>query len=310
MQIRNYIWYEKYRPQALEEMSLPPEQRKKFNNYIDEKELPHLLFYGPPGSGKTTLANILINAIECRRLVLNASSEDRGIATIKGKVKQFAKAKPIGKDRQLNVVFLDEADQLTQDAQKALRNTMETYSKTCRFILTANYVGKIIKALQSRCQSFEFSTYPVEDVRKLLFTIAKSEKVSVTKKDVRIIVDRFYPDIRSTINNLQICSVDGELNIELSNQLRIDFRQFIDLFWEGKIRKLRELWVGVVDFVPFYRVLFDQFVEEIEDSSGKAEVSILVADYLWKDSAVADREINFTACCLEIMETLELKQLF
>ena len=134
--MKKFIWYEKHRPKSLKELTLPKEYRKAFRQYIKQENVPHLLLAGPQGSGKTTLAYIFMDNIPCTRMVLNASSKDRGIETIKTRVKQFASSMP--QKGKIKIILLDEADALTHDAQMALRNTIESHSDTCRFILTAN----------------------------------------------------------------------------------------------------------------------------------------------------------------------------
>lgn len=155
--MKNMIWYEKYRPDKLSSLILDKETRQSFKTFIKEKQIPHVLLHGPAGSGKTTLSMILLKEIAAGKLVLNASSDDRGIATIKYKVKQFASAHRGGQGK-LNIVLLDEADGTTSDAQLALKNTMETYHKNCRFILTCNQIDRIIDPIVSRCMLFKFDT--------------------------------------------------------------------------------------------------------------------------------------------------------
>lgn len=303
--IDQFIWFERYRPATIDDMVLPKVYKEKFQSYIDEQEIPHLLLYGPNGSGKTTMATILMDEIKCQRLVLNASGEDRGIATIKGKVKQFAASQPFAKDY-LKIVLLDEADFLTAESQTALRNTMETYSSTCRFILTGNYIDKIRKEIKSRCTMYEFSQYPVKKLVKHLLNILDLEKVKAETEDVEKLVSSFYPDIRSIINNLQMCSSEGEFNPNLISSTSIDFSKISEFIVSGSVSRLRNLWVGMTDFTFIYRYLFDEFIFEVEEDK-RSMVAETIAEYLYRDANIADREINITMCCVMIMRAINSK---
>jgi replication factor C small subunit len=308
MKTSNFIWYEKHRPGTINEMILPPAYREKFEQYIEEQNIPHLLLHGPCGSGKTTMATILMDNIKCQRVVLNASGEDRGIATIKGKVKQFAASQPLTK-KHLKIVFLDEADFLTPDAQKALRNTMETYSSTCRFILTGNYIDKILPEIKSRCTMYEFSQYPIKKLIKNLYIILEAEKVKAKKEDVEMLITRFYPDIRSVLNNLQAGSVNGEFDPDLITSTSIDISDIKENILKGNVRSLRKSIAGLTEFTFLYRYLFDEFIFEIPDDK-RSDIAELIAEFMYRDTTIADREINITMCFLMIMRELECKICF
>lgn len=300
--MKNLIWYEKYRAQKLKQLVLPKDHRKVFRGYIREGQIPHLLFYGPAGSGKTTLASILIHECASGALTLNASSNDRGIATIKKKVKQFASAQRIDDDK-LNVVLFDEADGLTSDAQMALKNTIETYHKNCRFIFTANEIDKIIEPIASRCTMFRFWSPPEDYVIEFMENILINEEIRFKKKDVLTIVDRYKPDIRSMINNLQSAAVGGRLKL---GDALIGFteEEFLSLLDDGKIGKIRKLLAGTTDFVWLYKLLFNQYLPACEEEL-RPGIATVIADYLWRDKTVADREINVVACMIELCNEQE-----
>lgn len=308
--ILNTLWYEKYRAKEIDDLILPQEYKENFDKYIKEKMIPHLLFFGPAGSGKTTIAMILIKYCASASLILNASSNDRGIATIKTKVKQFAASKKMDANKS-NIILLDEADGLTNDAQFALKNTIETYHKNCRFILTANEYDKIIEPIASRCILFKFDSLHNVKILKFLISILEKEKIEYEKEDLRILIAHFAPDMRTIINNLQAGSISGHFKIK-NTLSTFDVEKIKELILKGDIGALRKLWAGQTDFVWLYKHLFNVFLEELPEKYAKKrmDLSFNIADYLYKNSIVVDKEINITAAILEIMNTLDIQVKF
>ena len=302
MDVHNLIWYEKHRPKKLNKMVLPVEQKKLIQQYIRSKEIPHILLYGAPGSGKTTISKIIINNVAGAKLILNASSNDRGIDTIKTKVKNFAMSQRKGKKH--NVVFFDEADGLTAQAQEALKNTIESFNKNCRFIFTANNIEKIIPAILSRCILFKFNTLPKENILSYLEDILEKENIKYKTAHVKKLIDQFYPDIRSIINNMQSCCISGKLNkdnILSSSNFDTMFSKHIK---HGKITLLRIAWKDITNFDQIYKWLFNIWIHTIQDKY-KADVAITIAEYLYRNKTIANQEINLTACILEILNIME-----
>jgi DNA polymerase III gamma/tau subunit len=307
--LEHYLWTEKYRPKTLEDMSIEDKHYSALKRYIKDGNIQHLLLYGPPGSGKTTIAQILLDKLNAQKLVLNASSKDRGIGTIKGKVTMFASSMSLADS--LKVVFLDEGDSITPDAQRALRNTMETYARTCRFIITANYVDRIIPAIQSRCVKMEFQSYPKDDVFALIVDILEKESIKFSDDDVDFLIEKFYPDVRSIINNAQLCCIGNSLDSSMVSSLEFDVDNFRSNLLSGDVRKLREGWRDVSDFTKFYKFLFDDFLFNVEgDSEKKAAVAIIIGEYLFRDTSVVNREINFSSCVIEVLAELGIKLKF
>lgn len=302
--LSDLIWYEKHRPDDISNLVLPKNYRKAFNKFIKEMEIPHLLFFGPAGSGKTTLGTIIINKIASSKLILNASSEDRGIATVKKKVKQFASSKRRNK-KLLNIVFFDEAHGLTLDAQEALKNPMETYHKNCRFIFTCNHIDKMIEPIISRCMCFHFNTISEKKLISHIEDILEKEDIKFKIKNVKNIINRDYPDVRTIINNIQLCSISGKLEPKMINK-SFDIKLFTNYIQDGKLLALRNLWTGSTDFVWIYKYLFNDFIPDKMPSELKQEAAITVAEYLYRDRTVADKEINMAACCIEIMNILDV----
>jgi len=289
-------------------MTLPEQYRRNFADYISTGEVPHLLLYGPQGSGKTTMGFILMDSILCVRLVLNASSEDRGVETVRGKIKQFASSKTI--DNRLKIVFLDEADGITTPAQEALRNTIEAYSKTCRFIFTCNEIDKIIAPIRSRCTLFEFTSFPMDQAVAQAVSILRQERVEYGIEDVEKIVGQSYPDFRSIVNQLQLCSSGGVLDPESVSRATVDPVLLLDCIAAGEVGKIRQLLIGISTFVYLYRYLFDTLTS-LEDLSQeeKVEITHVLAEALYRDAVVANREINFVDCIISLMGTINCQRI-
>lgn len=296
------IWVEKYRPAKLDDLILDEGSLRVVSQFKDE--IPNLLFVGSPGTGKTTLARIIVNDIlGCNFLYINASDES-GIDTIRHNITNFAQTKSF--DGGVKVVVLDEADGLTSQAQAALRNTMETYAKYCRFILTANYKHKIIPALQSRCQSLDLKP-EIKQAAKRCFNILKQENVTVSdEQKIKFgqLVKRTFPDLRKTINELQKSVVDGELLIDSSGS----DSELLAAVTEGlkedsvKVRKFlienEDRFQG--DYDTLLANLLDYLYEQPIDEFKKKQMITIIADHLYKSAFVVDKEINAFACIVAL----------
>lgn len=310
MSLEHFIWYEKHRPSELSDLSLRPQYRKAFEQYISMGEIPHLLLYGPQGSGKTTIAFILMNHIPCVKLILNASSADRSIETMRTKVKQFASSATL--DKRPKFILFDEADGVLKEAQEALRGTIEAYAKTCRFIFTCNEVDRIIGPIQSRCTLFEFSAFPFDAVVSQCEQILKKENVQYDSESIEKVVSQHYPDIRSVINNLQLCSASGTLDPELVSKMVVDPSTLIECIGDGNIGKIRSMLLGISNFIPLYRYLFDTLLSLDDDQivqEEKVEIAHTLAEALYRDAIVANREIVFVDCMLTIMGILKCQSI-
>jgi len=295
----NNLWVEKYRPHTLSDLVLSDTNRKYFESIEDE--IPNLLFVGTPGLGKTTLARILIEDIlKCQYLYINASDEN-GIDTIRSKVVGFSQTKSITGG--IKVVILDEADGITIDGQRALRNTMEEYSGQTRFILTANYKHKIIPAIQSRTQSFDLNP-PFDDVLKRIVNVIKSEGIKIEddqKTNFVNVIKQNYPDIRKTINAVQKACVDNGFNIDIA----LDSKELVDRIHtdiqSGDALSLRKYLIeNENEFQGDYHNLMKQYLNFVYSSTlhddKKREYILVLSDYMYKDVFVLDKEINAFAC--------------
>jgi len=221
------LWVERYRPKDLSTYVGNKHLKTKVQRFLDDGNVPHLLLYGRAGGGKTTLAKIIVNSIECDYLYINASDE-RNIDLVRDKLKSFASS--IGFNP-MKIVILDEADYLNvNSAQPALRNLMETFSAHCRFILTCNYVEKIIEPIRSRCQSYKIIPPSKKEVAVHVRKILEVEDIDCNLDDIALVVTAGYPDLRKIINDLQRQVIDGKLKIDKDGMLHNEFKlQFLEM---------------------------------------------------------------------------------
>ena len=302
----NSLWVEKYRPSKLENYIGNEHLKSKVEHYLKSGDVPHLLLYGKAGTGKTTLAKLIINNIECDYLYINASDENN-VDTVRTKVKNFAST--IG-FKDTKVIILDECDYITPNAQAALRNLMETFSKHCRFILTCNYVERIIDPIQSRCQSFQIIPPSKREVAKHLHKILVKENVIDKPEDIKILVETGYPDIRRIINSAQRNVVGNQLKLDTSSIIQNDYKLKLVKILETQDKKtafkeIRQLLADnkVTDFADLFRLLYDEV-----DTWGKghvAECILIIARYELSDSQVVDKEINAMAMLIELLGVIK-----
>ena len=301
-EIKNTLWVEKYRPSSLDSYIGNEHLRSKVKLYIESGDLPHLLLYGRAGTGKTTLAKLLVNNIDCDYLYINASDEN-SVEVVRDKVKNFASTLGF---QEMKVIILDECDYITPNAQAALRNLMETFSKHCRFILTCNYVERIIDPIQSRCQSFQIIPPDRKQVAVHLGNILTKENVTNEIEDIVTIVNGGYPDIRRVINAAQRQVVDNKLVIDEGMSIQNDYKnQVLEILKtqdkKNSFKNIRQLLADskVTDFSDLFRLLFDTV-----DDWGRghvAECILVLAQYQQSDAVVVDKEINIMAMFIEII---------
>lgn len=235
------IWTEKYRPSTFEEVKGQADIIRTIKAMVKKKNLPHLLLAGPPGCGKTTLSLVIAKQLfgeEWRRnfLELNAS-DDRGIDVVRNTIKDFAKTKAIG-NYPFKIIYLDECDSLTREAQQALRRTMENFVSGTRFILSCNYSSKIVDAIQSRCAVFKFKPLPTEDIKTVIMDVAKAEKMNITPEAVTALCETSEGDVRKLINLMQSCAAIGT---EIKEDSVYDLASF------AKPKELKEVLQTAID---------------------------------------------------------------
>ena len=300
---------EKYRPKTLDDIVLNKEEKDYFSSLNEKEEIPNLLFAGSPGTGKTSLAKIIVNNIlDCQYLYINASDEN-GIDTIRSKVIGFSSTKSL--DGRLKVVLFDECDALSLDSQKALRNVIEEYSTNTRFIFTCNYLFKVIPALQSRCQIFNL-TPPLNGVLNRVVYVLKQQNIVVPEEEKARLVELVrsgYPDLRRVLNDIQKFSYTGTLIIK-DNQVKGIAEKVVQKIKDKT--NLTELRKFVIEreqeFSGDYLQLLKEMFEVLFNANDNSPTLLVVSEYMYKDAIVVDKEINWFSCCINLRNICGLGQ--
>jgi replication factor C small subunit len=297
----NSLLVEKYRPSKLENYVGNENIKKSISKYLEQNDILNLIFYGPAGTGKTTLAKLCVQNLNCDHLYINASDE-RGIETIRDKVQSFAS---VASFKPLKVVILDEADFLTIQAQASLRNIIETFSRTTRFIMTCNFVERIIDPLQSRCQVLKIVPPTKKDVAKHLHWICNEESITHEVNDLVPLVNQYYPDLRKCINTIQLSTVDGganDLYLSLDQSVLVSSNyidKVINALSEGSkhnkidcYNDIRQIIAdaNVDDFDELFKSLYERASEYLQNKEGTA--AILINEHQYKANFRIDKEIN------------------
>lgn len=302
----NSLWTEKYRPSKLEDYIGNDHIKDKVKIYLDNEDVPHLLLVGPAGTGKTTLAKLIAANLDCDLLYLNASDENN-IETVRDKIRSFSSS--IG-FRKWRLVILDESDYMTSNAQAALRNLMETFSKNCRFILTCNYVEKIIDPIQSRCQTFLVIPPSKKDVAVHMSKILTSESVTYTAEDLVAVINSGYPDIRRVLNACQRQVIEGKLVIDKQSSIEAGYMDKIltiltNLSDKKKaFTEIRQILADskVRSFDGLYTFLYENLDSYAVGHIGP--VILIIAEAQYNDTNVVDKEINVAAMFVKLLHEL------
>ena len=305
-QQENTLWVETFRPDTLDGYIGNEHIIDKAKIWIQSGDVPHLLFYGSAGTGKTTLAKIIANAVDADIMYINASDEN-SVDAVRDKIKRYASTVGF---RKWKIIILDESDYLTPNAQAALRNLMETYSRTTRFILTCNYVEKIIDPIQSRCQTFAITPPSKTDVAKRLVSVLEQKEVGYDIKDVAAIINSSYPDIRRAINAAQASVVEGKLQLDRASAIQANYMtEIMDVLRDPKNKqtsftKIRQIVADskVKDFTALYTYLYENLDEYAKGHMGP--VILIIAEAQYKDVSVVDKEINVMAMFINLLGEL------
>ena len=311
--MEEFLWVEKYRPRKVEECVLSQDLKKIFQNVLDKGELQNMMFTGTAGTGKTTVARALCNELDLDYIIINGS-EESGIDTLRNKIKQFASS--VSLSGGLEVVILDEADYLNpQSTQPALRGFIEEFSANCRFILTCNFKNRIIEPLHSRTSVIEFAM-PKKEKEALagqfmqrVQQILSVESINSEPAVIAELIMKYFPDFRRTLNELQRYSNFGKIDSGIlvnANDIALD--TLMNALKIKDFRKMRQWVADNIDVEPasMFRKVYDNMNEYVEPQS-IPQLVLILADYQYKNSFVADHELNMVACLTEVMAGVKFK---
>ena len=302
------LWVEKYRPETLDGYVGNSAITEKVKIYLKNGDVPHLLFYGQAGTGKTTLAKIIANNVDADVMYINASDENN-IETVRTKIKNFASTIAF---KQWKIVILDEADYMTPNGQAALRNLMETFSRTTRFILTCNYVEKIIDPIQSRCQTFGITPPSKTDVAKRMVEVLTAENITYDNTNLVTLINSGYPDIRRILNSCQRQIVDNKLIVDKQSLVEANYMTKLvdilmaDISKKDAFQQIRKLIADskVTDFNALYKFLFDEI--DVYAKGHIASVILILAETQYQDTFAVDKELHTMAMLVKLIN--EMKQ--
>ena len=299
----NTLLVEKYRPTTLEHYVGNENIKEVIQKYLNQNDIQNFIFYGGAGTGKTTLAKIIVKNLDCDFLYLNASDEN-GIDTIRDKVKGFASTASF---KGIKVVILDEADFITIQGQAALRNVIETFSRSTRFILTCNYIERIIDPIQSRCQVLKIVPPSKLDTAKHTAWVLDQEEISYKPDDIKSIVNQYYPDLRKMLNTIQSSTINSKLLLDKDVLVSSNYMLSIikELSTSKNWKNIRQIIAdsGVKDFEELYRFLFDNSSKYASDREGS--VAIILNEHLYQSNFRIDKEINIMSAISKIIEIIK-----
>ena len=311
--MQEFLWVEKYRPQKVDDTILPKQLKETFNTIINTGEIPNLLFTGTAGIGKTTVAKALCNQLGLDFLLVNGS-EEGNIDTLRNKIKHFAST--VSLQGGYKVVILDEAAYLNpQSTQPALRGFIEEFSNNCRFIMTCNFKNRIIEPLHSRCSVVEFNISKKDmpqlcgSFLKRVKNILDEEGVTYDEPVIAELIMKHMPDWRRVLNELQRYSVSGNIDTGILVSLsEVSMGNLMSAMKDKNFKQMRQWVTDNIDQEPaaLFRKIYDNMYEYVQPQS-IPQLVLILADYQYKNSFVADHELNMVACCTEIMAGVEFK---
>ena len=311
-----YLWVEKYRPKKISDCILPEDTKNTFTQFLKQKEIPNLLLSGTQGTGKTTVARALCEELGADYIIINGSDEGRQIDTLRNKIKNFASTVSLTEQSAHKVVIIDEADYMNAESvQPALRNFIETFHNNCRFIFTCNYKNKILPALHSRCTVIDFAIkngQKVKTAKALLDRLSKvltDEDVAFDKKVLAELIQKYYPDFRRTINELQRYSVRGKIDSGILFSLsEANTKELVKILKEKRFNDMRKWVINNLDKEPssLFTTIYELMYNSLQAQSLPQSI-LIIAGYQYKSAFVADQEINMVACLTEIMANCKFK---
>lgn len=311
--MNEFLWVEKYRPKKIQECVLSIDLQKTFSNIVAGGELQNMMLTGTAGTGKTTVARALCNELDLDYIVINGS-EESGIDTLRNKIKQFASS--VSLSGGYKVVILDEADYLNpQSTQPALRGFIEEFSANCRFILTCNFKNRIIEPLHSRCSVIEFAMPKKErdalagQFMQRVQQILQVESINSDPAVLAEVIIKYFPDFRRTLNELQRYSNFGKIDSGiLVNATDISLDTLMNALKIKNFKQMRQWVADNIDTEPaaMFRKIYDNMSEFVEPQS-IPQLVLILADYQYKNSFVADHELNMVACLTEVMAGVKFK---
>ena len=299
----NTLLVEKYRPSTLEHYVGNENIKEVIQKYLNQNDIQNFIFYGGAGTGKTTLAKIIVKNLDCDFLYLNASDEN-GIDTIREKVKGFASTASF---KGIKVIILDEADFITIQGQAALRNVIETFSRSTRFILTCNYIERVIDPIQSRCQVLKIVPPSKLDTAKHTAWVLDQEEISYETDNIKSIVNQYYPDLRKMLNTIQSSTINGKLLLDKDVLISSNYMLSVikELSTSKNWKNIRQIIAdsGVKDFEELYRFLFENSSKYASDREGS--VAIILNEHLYQSNFRIDKEINIMSAISKIIEIIK-----